>query len=395
MFVPHASMCSIDLYDIINYKSDSAFTFLHYILDNELLQDKIVLVMTRDDVDVNIYHDYVSKNYGQRRVLFFPLFKNKEYSKFHKFRDLLKYYWYTIHCSHIFTSITHSFRGLISSQMVVDLNYYATSMKNDIFDKSNKYYMGLDKVGHEYTYIVCPSELSIRLNLSEMTVPYNRYKNLGLCRNDNLLNGDRCDWLREQLQSRVSYKIHRVILYTPTHRDYEASLGNEASRSILGFNYDQATFDQFLRMHGIVFYCKLHPKQNAHVVETDLPEGIILHKANPNYGLTEMMQVSDCLLTDYTSAYFDYLLLDKPVIFNFYDLDTYIKERGVPFVPLTSITAGEIVTTESQLKRALLNLQDSYTKFQYKREFVRDLIFSCPDANSCKRVFDFIFGKHE
>jgi CDP-glycerol glycerophosphotransferase (TagB/SpsB family) len=255
--------------------------------------------------------------------------------------------------------------------------------------------MGLDKVGREYKSVVCSSELSIRLLLGEMTIPYKKYINLGMCRNDNLLDGNKYEELRESIINRVSYKVNTIVLYTPTHRDYEESLDNQNARSILGFNYDPVSFESYLRDNGIVFICKLHPKQNAQIVERDIPEGLILHTPNETYGLTELMQISDCLVTDYTSAYLDYLFLDKPVIFNFYDLEKYSRLRGVPFVPMDSIAAGEIVENEGQLKRALTHLDENYKNYKSKREFVRNLFFTYVDNHSCERVYGYFFKDDE
>ena len=224
-----------------------------------------------------------------------------------------------------------------------------------------------------------------------MTVPYSRYVNLGMCRNDNVLNGDKCDWLRNEIESKVSYKVKKIILYTPTHRDYETNLTDHDKRSVLGFDYNPITFETFLRENGIVFICKLHPKQNALVVENELPEGLILHKPDPRYGLTELMQVSDGLVTDYTSVYFDYLLLDKPIIFNYYDLEVYKKERGVPCEPMSAISAGDIVDNENQMKEALLNTDLNKENYAQMRSFVRNLFFTCQDTRTCERVYNFVF----
>ena len=182
-------------------------------------------------------------------------------------------------------------------------------------------------------------------------------------------------------------------MYTPTHRDYESNLSRNEIRSVLGFNYNAIEFAKFLKNNGIVFVCKLHPKQNALVVESDLPEGLILHKPDERYGLTELMQISDALVTDYTSVYFDYLLLDKPIIFNFYDLDLYKRERGVPCEPMSAISAGDIIVNEEQMKIALLNLDNNIVHYAAMRSLIRNLFYTNVDANSCKRVYNFIFGE--
>lgn len=390
-FVPHSGMCKVDYYDIINFKSYSALSFLHYILENNLLLDKKLLVATRDDADFEVYEDYVSTNYPSRKVFFSPIFANKNYSSLQKLKRYMEYCRNISVSSHVFTSITQNFSDLISSQILIDLNYFTCAMKNDILDPDSPHYMGVEKVGHEYKYIVGTSEIAIRLTMPEMTLPYKRYVNLGLCRNDNVLNGDKCSWLRKEIVSRVSYDVKTIVLYTPTHRDYESKLTVNDSRSVLGFNYDPHTFGQFLKENGIVFICKLHPKQNALVVKSELPEGLILHKADTRFGLTELMQVSDALVTDYTSVYFDYLLLDKPVIFNFYDLDVYKKVRGVPCEPMSAISAGEIVEDERGMRAALLKLNENVVKYAEKRSIIRDLFFTHQDTDTCKRVYNFIF----
>lgn len=394
MFVPHSGMCRVDLYDIINYKSDSALSFLHYILANALLMDKQILVAVRDDVDLKRYNDYIQENFPNRIVSFTPIFHNKIYSNIGKLKNHITYCRNVTKCSHVFTSITQDFKHLVSDQVLVDLNYFTCAMKNDILDPESPHYMGVEKVGHEYKYIVGTSEIAIRLILPEMTLPYKRYVNLGLCRNDHVLNGDNCLWLRNEIESKVSYKVKTIVLYTPTHRDYEEKLTSDENRSILGFEYNSIEFGHFLQENGIVFICKLHPKQNACVVENELPEGLILHKPDMRYGLTEMMQVSDALVTDYTSVYFDYLLLDKPVIFNFYDLDIYKKERGVPCEPMSAIAAGDIVENEEQMKNALLRLSVNMEKYRQKRGYIRDLFFTQQDSKSCERVYNFIFNNN-
>lgn len=395
MFVPHSGMCRIDLYDIINYKSDSALTFLRYILDNNLETEKRILIATRDDANINHYKEFVALRYPNRDIAFTPIFLNKKYNKIGKLKKYIEYCKNVSRCSHIFSSTTQDFSGLVSNQVLVDLNYFTCAMKNDILDPKNPHYMGVEKVGHEYKYIIGTSEVAIRLTMPEMTIPYNRYVNLGLCRNDNVLNGDKCEWLRKEIQEKISYPIKRIILYTPTHRDYESKLSANDKRSVLGFDYDSDGFGKFLKNEGMVFICKLHPKQNALVVERELPEGLILYKPDSRYGLTELMQVSDALVTDYTSVYFDYLLLDKPIIFNFYDLDIYKRERGVPCEPMSAISAGVIVENDTQMKLALSNLEQNAEDYKEMRSFVRNMFFTNQDVYTCKRVYEFIFGKNE
>ena len=47
--------------------------------------------------------------------------------------------------------------------------------------------------------------------------------------------------------------------------------------------------------------------------------------------LNELMIVSDILISDYSSIFFDYAILNKPMLCFAYDFDRYIKERGLYF----------------------------------------------------------------
>ena len=53
----------------------------------------------------------------------------------------------------------------------------------------------------------------------------------------------------------------------------------------------------------------------------------ITHDDEPD--LNELMIKSDVLVTDYSSAYIDWLILNRPVIFSPYDLMAYTKDYGL------------------------------------------------------------------
>ena len=152
-------------------------------------------------------------------------------------------------------------------------------------------------------------------------------------------------------------------------------------------------FHEFLKSEGIVIVAKIHPRQNEGIISHELPESIIIHQPQHHYGLTELMIISDCLITDYTTVYYDYLLLDKPVIFNFYDSERYGRERGFSFSPIECITAGDIVRNPEELKSAINNISVNYEQSKEKRKFVRDLIFAYQDGKTCSRVYDYYFGR--
>lgn len=387
MFMPHSGFSINDLSDLFNYQSDSAMTFAHYLLENNLQAEKEFILFVPSE-------KYIEKSCKKAQELF-PGVKFKflswdnyyyDYNDLKCFRKVLQFCRCVNKSSHIFVSITYRLEKYLSNQVVVDLNYYPAPFKNDLLSKASKYYMDFSKVGQGYTNMLFTSELAIRMVMPTMLHSRGFYLDFGLCRNDNLYVSDDCKAIREEITGLLSYCVNKIVLYTPTHRDYEEST-DDASRSIFGFSFDLRQFDEVLKKEGIVIICKLHPKQNTNVLLKELPESILIHQANERYGLTELMKASDCMIADYSSGYFDYLVLNKPVIFNWYDLDRYINERGLSYNPVDSIAAGQIVTNKEELLDALCHIETNMIRWETKRKFVRDLFFTYQDGNTCDRVY--------
>lgn len=394
MFIPHSGMSKTDLYDLFNYRSDSSLSFARYLLDNSLLKEREFIVFTPSKEDIVVSYDKAKTMFPDKKITFiswdcFIL----DYTSIDCIKKATLFSQCVARCSHIFTSITHRLQHFISDQIAVDLNYYAAPLKNDIIPRTDKYYLAYDLVGKEYDKLVMTSEVGIRMAMAFMrSMEKPQFADWGLCRNDNLFTNESFDNIKQTILSSVSYPANKIFLYTPTHRDYEEFV-KDTSRSLLGYSMNLIDFHEFLKSEGIVIVAKIHPRQNEGIISHELPESIIIHQPQHHYGLTELMIISDCLITDYTTVYYDYLLLDKPVIFNFYDSERYGRERGFSFSPIECITAGDIVRNPEELKSAINNISVNYEQSKEKRKFVRDLIFAYQDGKTCSRVYDYYFGR--
>ena len=393
-FVPHSNMCRNDNYSIVNYKSDCALSFLNYILENDLLKNRTINVAISRKNDYNLISKYIKERFPGYRVRFYKVLDPIEFNV-SSIKEFALYYNAISKSSHVFTSQTYRLLPLLRSRKIIKVNlgYYSASFKNDVMDITNPYYIGYKKVtSKDFDYYVCSSNFSILSIYPTFSIPFHNYVNLGMCRNDYLFSNIKADEIRKELLRKVSYPVNNIILYTPTHKDYERGLGVSAARELLGFNADFANVDLFLKSKGMMIICKLHPHQNKDVIKGELPESIQIFEPNYNYGLAELMKVSDCLITDYTSGYFDYLIMDNPVIFNFYDVEVYNSTRGFTFMPVEVICAGDIIKTEPEMLDALANIERNREMYKEKRKFIRDLVFSNQDSNTCGRVYKFFFN---
>ena len=85
--------------------------------------------------------------------------------------------------------------------------------------------------------------------------------------------------------------------------------------------------------------------------------------------------MSDMLITDYSSIYFDYLFTDKPVVFFAYDLEKYQKHSREMYFDYEEYTPGVKVKNQQELERVLLELLSGDDSCREARRQLRKKVF--------------------
>lgn len=394
MFIPHLHMCVNDNYSILNYRTDNALSFANYILEENLLIDKKMAICISKRNDIDLLKQYISSRFPNPKLKFvYGFSENSKGKSLINFKEKFDFYFTLAQSSHVFTSQTHRYRPLARSSKIkmIDLNYYVAPIKSSTYDtKSSLYHTYQSLTKKDYDYFIVTSEVAKRLIIPSYSFGYEQFLILGMCRNDYLFSNESPVGLKEKLLKDIHYNVKKIVLYIPTHRDNLSTVSQfDTAKNLFGFRTDLEKLDAFFQKAGIYMICKIHPKQHSLIDSNDLPSSISLFNPNKYYGLAEIMKISDVLMTDYTSGYFDYLILDKPVIFNFSDIDNYSTSRGLVFSPIDAICAGDIIHNEKEFLEAISNVE--LDRHKEKRKTVRDLFFSDQDANSCKRVYEYFF----
>lgn len=385
VFIPHGGVFK-DSYSLLNYASDNALTFMKYLIDSYGTAYRYCVA-----VDYREYGDFIERinNTNNVGITCFPYFLNGVKNGLAR-RKLHYQNIFRVLCraSYIFTSESCPLYYKTRKQTLVYLGYY-TPFKNDYLPINAGANADMN-ASKSYDYCITTSLLSSQIISHTYSIPLYKFHHLGFPRNDALLINRKNEELEQFIGQSVSYPVRKVILYTPTHRDYEQDTHMDV-RSVLGFNVDKEKLSILLRQHNALIICKVHSKQNTEALRKELPVGVVLHIPNSRYGLCELMQRSDYLITDYTSAYFDYLLLDKPVLFNFYDFNKYKECRGFAYDPLDSIIAGDIFTDEKSLYDRLKAVLSGEDKWKLQRNWVKNLVHKYTDTQASKRIYDLIF----
>lgn len=383
VFIPHAGLKS-NAYGINNYKSDNTLAFLNYLLAHHGRKFQYRLAV--DYAEFEEVQETLLNEYPTIDIDCFPLFGFNDLNfatrKKIRVRNILTVFF---RASYFFTSEGYAFPYKVQRQKWAFLGYFIP-FKNDY----NVFIHGEPCYNQTYDYCFTTSLVASQIIAHTYSISLSKFYSLGFSRNDELTKVGNLEQARLDLAKYVNYPIKKLFLYTPTHRDYESEVHNSV-RGVLGFNIDSDKLTDILKQYNAVIVCKIHSKQNFNVLSEQLPYGVVLHKPNKEYGLCELMQLSDCLITDYTSAYFDYLLLDKPVLFNFYDFDRYKKNRGFSYDPVSSVIAGHIFGDEPSFCDKIQKVLEGDDVFKEKRHFVCNLMHKYKDSNSSERIFNFIF----
>ncbi len=185
----------------------------------------------------------------------------------------------------------------------------------------------------------------------------------GLPRNDAFFDGS----LKKLRLSEVDYKY--VISYLPTHR-------NVGKTPIpIEKLFDLRKLDTFCRENDILFVIKKHFYHNSE--KTDLTGYTnIVDLTGQSYDTQELMFNSVVLITDYSSCYIDYLLLNRPIVFYSYDLEDYLKNDREMYYDYEDVAPGDICTDFNQLFKALNQITEGNFAISANQERVRDMFFA-------------------
>lgn len=181
----------------------------------------------------------------------------------------------------------------------------------------------------------------------------------------------------------------RILLYLPTFREYDAG----ASRKILEEILASEKFRRFVENENLLFICKPHSHdENAFQAYNGEHIHILLNDDLQKSGNTiyDFLNAVDILVTDYSSVYFDFLHLNRPIVFHVPDIEDYQKQRGFILEPFRDWAPGETSINVDELIGALTNTLADPDRWESERIRLRGLLFRYADDRACERVCELI-----
>jgi len=255
-----------------------------------------------------------------------------------------------------------------------DATFYRSGVS---FDKMCKSY---DIDVERYNYMISPNKFCTEVFQTSFQINRERLIETGYPRNDFITNATAEDvcLLKKKFGLPLDKKI---ILYAPTWRDnsYVAS----------GYTFElEADFHKWKDILGddyvVVFkphYLIINKYEGDHSLEG------FLYSISANAEINELYVLSDVLITDYSSVFFDYAVLNRPIYFYMYDLEQYKGELRGFYLDIYTELPGKIYENEAEMLTDVRNQVYDYSFLETFNER-----FNLEQTGNCaQKVIDIVF----
>lgn len=193
-------------------------------------------------------------------------------------------------------------------------------------------------------------------------------------------------------------KVNKCILAMETFRQAPREGYTDSNNlSVYGLNViknidELESLSRYLEDNGFFLLIKPHPKQDLSIMQAIKTHNIhfITDDELEMNGIQLYELVENChvLLTDYSSIFYDYLLLDRPIGFLVNDIDDY--QRGFIYDDPLLEMPGEKIRTFRNLIDFIEKVKVGEDVWQEERNRILKEVFMYRDNNNCRRLLSFI-----
>tara|TARA_B110000971_G_scaffold167648_1_gene171923 strand:+ start:438 stop:1541 length:1104 start_codon:yes stop_codon:yes gene_type:complete len=319
--------------------SDNSFALFVYVINNQYGYRNIWLV---DDINKEKQYHKIIKNYTQ----------SDNYRIVRK--NSIKGLWFFLKSKYIFhTHGIYNKLPLLDDQINFNL-WHGMPLKNIGYLDNNK-------LVPKSNYLLATSLVFQKIMSKSFNIVQEKVLITGQPRNDFIL--DNKFNLLELFNLKVD-QFQKSILWMPTYRksiigDIRND-GNTERVSDFFSNESLITLNKSLKDYESICFIKLHPMDYMHANDFIILSNIkFLDNSffeKSGVALYSVFSSIDLLLTDFSSVYIDFLLVDKPIAFVFSDFNEYLNSRGFVFDNAKEFMPGEIITNMNELVLYLENL---------------------------------------
>ena len=279
--------------------------------------------------------------------------------------------------------------------MVFVETWHGTPLKKLAFDLEDVHLASKDHKSEFYKdtrvwdYLVSANRFSTEVFEHAFDVDKNIIIETGYPRNDILFSRRGVDIAAKVKKGLGIPSDKKVILYAPTWRDnsffepgkykFELELDLDLMKEELGDEWVV-----LLRLHYHI----------ANNIDISAYKGFV-YNASSYSDISRLYLISDVCLTDYSSVFFDYANLRRPVLFFVYDYEEYKDELRGMYLDMETELPGPMLKTSREVVDAVKNIQSYDMRYRDRYNQFCEKYCSFDDGNASKRIAEIVFEGKE
>lgn len=305
----------------------------------------------------------------------------------------LRYYYYLARAKYWVSNARMPNKLYKREETVYLQTWHGTPLKKLASDMDNVYMPGTNIVKYKknfqeetskWDYLISANEYSSEI--FKRAFWFNKEMlEFGYPRNDILYNKNNENDINKIKEKLNLPKNKKIIMYAPTWRDDEF-IGKGNYKFSLKLDLDRLKkqlgddYVIILRMHYLI-------SSNLDISEF---KDFAFDLSNYN-DISELYLISDILITDYSSVFFDYANLQRPILFYMYDIEKYRDQLRGFYLDLKELP-GPILKTTKDVIETILNIDEVEGDYKKLYEEFYERFCNWDDgkasANVVKTVFD-------
>ncbi|GIO23410.1 CDP-glycerol:glycerophosphate glycerophosphotransferase [Oceanobacillus sp. J11TS1] len=249
---------------------------------------------------------------------------------------------------------------------------------------TGKYMKNFVNEASRWDYLVSPNKYSSDIFKRAFQFEHNILET-GYPRNDVLINDNNPVTINSIKQRLNIPTDKKIILYAPTWRDNQFYKKGQYKFDIeLDLQLLQKEFGDthriLLRMHYLV-------AENLDLTEyDDFVSDVSMYE-----DIRELYLISDMLITDYSSVFFDYANLQRPILFFVYDLEDYRDNLRGFYLDFENEAPGPLLKTTEEIIHEIKQIEkNGFKPDQVVTDFYNRFCY-LENGNASKRVVDQVF----
>lgn len=238
---------------------------------------------------------------------------------------------------------------------------------------------GCEKIDYNFfTKIITASEMYVPIMAEIFGCKESQVEVFGYPRNDEMFKHNKL------VDVSVRRGCNKLFIWLPTYREYN----DDFLVSILEDKHFEM-LNRFLAEQNCRLVIKLHPLQQINVSGMKYSHIDIITQQQlnkQNMSVYSLLRNADALITDYSSVYFDYMLLDRPIAFAIDDIANYQDKRGFVFENPKDYMPGMNINNAEDVVSFMTDVIEGNDSFAEERRRVNDIVNKYKDGNASECI---------